>query len=290
MRAIFLAAILPIAACNTQKSGDPLPTGTSTGASTSVAPVPTPVPEASAPHSPGGETPVTLPHAKSATPATRGLPMLAVTTKEIRLAGAKTEPIPMPPRAQWYAGMPLSVKGDKPGMYLEPIGKWLKDGRSGSEHDLGLVVDVTITYRIVTEVIYTAGVAGYDRLHFVALTPDEGYAEMIVELQRTRPDGGAPPLATVLVVPEGIGVKTEFANVGPGCAGFGPGLAFPRLNGVLDLIRLPSCLDKITPDASGTREVIVGASPEIPFGEIAGALDAARLRKGQTIVRFGLSH
>ena len=288
MRLASLAFVLLIAGCNgcsKPQSGDPLPTGTSKPTATTASAAPS----SSAPKSPGGDTSVNLTHARSATPTTKGLPMIAVTGKEIRFVGTKNDPLPMPPPVSWYAGMPLSMKGDKPGMTILPIAKWLKDARKGDERDLSVVVENAISYRIAGEVFLTAALSGFDRFHVVVLTPDESYGEMIIEMPRLKLDAGvAPPFASILVLQEGILIKTEMSNVGPGCAGFGVGLTFPRVNGQVDTIGLPSCMDRITPDGGGSPDIVVGGLPEIPFAEVVSVIDGVRARKAKTVVHLGL--
>ena len=61
--------------CNKPQTGDPLPSGTT---SSSAAPA-VKVPDAAVPHKPGGEAGVYLTHARTATPTTKGLPMIAIT-------------------------------------------------------------------------------------------------------------------------------------------------------------------------------------------------------------------
>lgn len=285
-----LGALAACNGCSKPQSGDPLPTGTSRPPSTATAVV-SAAPSASAPRSPGGDTSVTLTHARTATPTTKGLPMIAISTREIRFVGTKNEPIAMPAPVSWYAGMPLSVKGDKAGsMFIFPIAAWLKEARKGTERDLSIVADNTVSYRIVGEVLYTAAQSGFDRFHFVAMTPDDAYGEMIIEMPGYRADAAPPPpFASLFVAPEGISIKTETQNVGPGCtAPFGPGLAFPRVNGQLDAVALPSCMDRITPDGGASPDIVVGAPPEVPIGEVATVIDGVRARKAKTIVHLGL--
>ncbi len=283
-------------ACD-KKSGDPLPkpgaSSAASGAGATAASSPKPSASPSA-RQPGGDTNVGLIHARSATPTTKGLSMIAITPKEIRLVGTKNEPIPMPAPVSWYAGLPISVKGGQPGMLIYPIADWLRQIRKekGAQagRDLSLVVDNAITYKIVTEVLYTAAVNGFDRFHLVALTPDEAYAEMILEMPGFKPDAGvAPPFVSILVAQEGISIKTETNNVGPGCAKFGVGLAYSRVNGEVDTIGIPSCMDRITPEDAGAsaEDIVVGANPEIPFGEVAAVIDGVRGRKMKTVVHLG---
>lgn len=277
--------------CGKTSSGDPLPTGTSSPPSTATAStVVSAAPSSSAPRSPGGDTNVALSHARSATPTTKGLPMIAITTKELRFVGTTNEPIPMPPPVSWYAGMPLKTKQDKAGsMFLYPVAAWLKEARKGDERDLSIVADNAMSYRIVGEVLYTAAQSGYDRFHIVALTPDDSYGEMIIEMPGHKADAGPPPpFATIFIAPEGVSIKTELQNVGPGCSGFKPGLAFPRLNGQIDAIGIPSCIDRIAPESGASVDIVVGAPPEVPFGEVVAVIDGVRGHKGPTVVHFGL--
>jgi hypothetical protein len=65
-------------------------------------------------------------------------------------------------------------------------------------------------------------------------------------------------------------------------------LAFPRVNGSIDTIGLPGCLDRITPDGGGSPDIVVGANPEIPFGDVASVIDGVRARRAKTVVHFGL--
>jgi hypothetical protein len=288
-----LVALSLLAGCNgcsKPQSGDPLPSGTSTSSVSTAAKVPD---AGSVPHKPGGEAGVNLTHARTATPTTKGLPMIAITPKEIRFVGTKKEPIAMPPEISWYAGLPLSVKGDKQGLLILPIDGWLRelrgDAGKGGPRDLSFVVDNTISYRIVTEVLYTGAQAGFDRVHLVALTPDDTYGEIVLEMAGARPDAGvAPPFASLMVLPEGISIKTESNNVNSGCRGFGAGLAFARINGDIDTIGLPSCMDRITPEAGSSPDIVVGGSYETAFGEVISVIDGVRARKAKTSVHLGI--
>ncbi len=84
---------------------------------------------------------------------------------------------------------------------------------------------------------------------------------------------------TVLVVSDGLAVKAEGGNVGPGCVGRGAGLTLPNTSTGYDLQGLQRCareLKSSTPEYSEEEQAYVSANPDIPYSAIVDVIDALR--------------
>ena len=113
--------------------------------------------------------------------------------------------------------------------------------------------------------------------------------------------GARPPTTptlglTVFISGDGFGLKAQGGNVAPGCSGTGPGLAVARKNGAYDYPTLTSCADKLkhaSPDFAGETQVIITASPNVPYQVIISVMDALRTsEKGEELfpdVNFGVA-
>ena len=94
--------------------------------------------------------------------------------------------------------------------------------------------------------------------------------------------GGDPiPLLglTVIVVPEGFGVKAKGGNVATGCDSDGPGITVPKKNGKYDYAGLQQCASRLKSSSDAfTNEsnVTITASPAIPYQAVIGAMDSVR--------------
>ncbi len=101
--------------------------------------------------------------------------------------------------------------------------------------------------------------------------------------------GKTEPLTlTVLVGVDGYYVKGSAAGVGPGCSGIGAGVTVPRIaagtsestDGLkFDALALKRCARRLkdqVPGADLEKQVILTASPNVPFEEVVRAMDALR--------------
>jgi len=218
---------------------------------------------------------------------TKHLATIAVTRREVRLLGDSAFVMFTPDAASWDRGMPATVKRNGPNdLFLVPLAGWL--GNVHDTHDVSLIVDEAIPYRLLMEVLFTCAQSDLDTFHLV-VARDERTAEIVVRAPHADPKTLALPPLTVLVVGEGVSVKSTGANVAPGCQGTGPGIAVPHANGKVDQASLRACLRAIGATApSPIQASMVAANPATPFSELVATLDALRA-SGVTDVSFGLA-
>jgi biopolymer transport protein TolR len=96
--------------------------------------------------------------------------------------------------------------------------------------------------------------------------------------------GARPPSTptlglTVFISGDGFGLKAQGGNVAPGCNGTGSGLAIPRRGTEYDFASLKACADKLkhaSPDFAGETQVIITASPNVPYQVVISTMDSVR--------------
>jgi biopolymer transport protein ExbD len=101
---------------------------------------------------------------------------------------------------------------------------------------------------------------------------------------RAGGSGARPPTTptlglTVLIVGEGISLKAQGGGVAPGCNGTGSGITIPRANGDYDYASLRTCVNKLkkaSPDFASETQVVITASPNIPYQAVIATMDAVR--------------
>lgn len=84
---------------------------------------------------------------------------------------------------------------------------------------------------------------------------------------------------TILIVEDGFSLKATGANVAPGCAGTGSGLALPKKGGDYDFAGLTACaakLKKSSPDFTDETQVSIAANGDVPYQTVISAIDAVR--------------
>jgi len=223
----------------------------------------------------------------TADPPTKHLATLAITRREVRLLGDSAFAMPTPDASTWEHGMPAEFKRNGPNdLLLAPLAGWLSNVHD--THDVSIIVDAAIPYRLLVEVLFTCAQANLDTFHLV-VTHDRQPAEIVVRAPHVDPKTLSLPALTVLVVSEGVSLKSAGANVAPGCRGAGPGIAVPHANGAVDVAGLRACLQSIGGTAPAPLQAgVVAASPSTPFSEIVATLDALRA-SGITDVSFGLA-
>ena len=232
----------------------------------------------------------------TAGPATKHLPTIAITRREVRLLGDSAFTLPTPDASTWEHGMPATVtapagpilvKRNGPNdLLLAPLAGWLANVHDS--HDVSLIVDAAIPYRLLVEVLFTCAQANLDTFHLV-VTHEGQPAEIVVRAPHVDPKTLSMPALTALVVGEGVSLKSAGGNVAPGCRETGPGIAVPHANGSVDVAALRACLQSIGGSTPAPLQAgIVAASPSIPFSEIVATLDALRA-SGITDVSFGLA-
>jgi biopolymer transport protein ExbD len=97
--------------------------------------------------------------------------------------------------------------------------------------------------------------------------------------RRGRPASEPPLGLTVLVVPDGFGVKARGGNVATGCAEGGVGLAVPKKDGAYDYAALTQCaahLKASSPAFAAESDVTITGSPQVPYDVVVATLDAVR--------------
>jgi biopolymer transport protein ExbD len=264
--------------------GSAQPKPTVTVASTApAAPSSTP----SAPGPKAQEPAITLVSSTTASAPTKHLTTIVMTRHEIRLLGDAAFSMPTPGPAAWDRGMPESVKRSGPNdLFLVPLAGWLANVHD--THDVSVIVDAAIPYRLLMEVLFTCAQSNLDTFHLVVLH-DRQPAEIVVRAPHVDSRTLSLPALTLLVVGEGVSVKSAGANVAPGCRGAGPGIAVPHVDGSVDEAGLRACIQSIGGTAPAPIQAsMVAANPSTPFGEVVATLDALRA-SGVTDVSFGLA-
>ncbi len=112
-----------------------------------------------------------------------------------------------------------------------------------------------------------------------------------------RPTPNKPALGfTVFISGDGFGLKASGGNVAPGCNGTGTGLAVPRKNGDYDYASLLLCAEKLkhaSDDFKEETQVIITASPNVPYQVVVSTMDAVRAAEnGEALfpdVNFGIA-
>jgi biopolymer transport protein ExbD len=227
-----------------------------------------------------------------------GIPRVLVSRQSIMLEGDASSTIALPPPERWALGVDGSYKGTGPNdLYLVPLAAALERIRQAKGAPLAVAFDASIPYRIVVEVLFTAGQADYGQYHLVTRTAAGLGAILTVppRVGSARPSVRTLNLA-VFVTSLGMAVKTSGGNVAPGCAGAGPGIALPRSPTGLDLAGLSACAALVrAQDSSFATETtaVVVANPGVPFGEVVAVMDALRVepsgRVGFPDIRFGVA-
>jgi hypothetical protein len=132
------------------------------------------------------------------------------------------------------------------------------------------MVDKRIPFRILVEVLFTAGQSSYSRFHLVVQS-DAGPRELLMEVPTPNDPRGS---LTLFIVNDGIVIKSPSGNVAPGCGGVGAGVTIPRREGAIDAAALGSCVAKVATAAAEPLAARITANPNVPFAEIVVAIDA----------------
>ncbi len=100
--------------------------------------------------------------------------------------------------------------------------------------------------------------------------------------RRTDVRGASEPSLglAVIVVRDGFSLKARGGNVAPGCDDTGAGLAVPKRGPDYDYGALKACAAKIKQTVSTRavpdRDIIISASPDVPYDVVIATLDAVR--------------
>jgi biopolymer transport protein ExbD len=112
-------------------------------------------------------------------------------------------------------------------------------------------------------------------------------AVFTVSLASAMPERGRPidlppgePLnLSLVIVSDGVSLKTSAGNVAPGCEGAGPGVTVPKKGGEYDWETVNACARKLkdaSPDFKEEDTVQILADPSIPYKVVIGAMDSVR--------------
>jgi len=130
-------------------------------------------------------------------------------------------------------------------------------------------------YRIVVEVMYSAGQSGVTAMQlFIPASPPHTAIELDAELP-TKPR--TEPSAVFFPLGDGIKIKHREHNVVPGCQSYGAGTAVPNSDGY-DLKAFATCwkyLNSSNPDLT-VRDGIVAANPGVQALDVLRIANVAR--------------
>jgi hypothetical protein len=242
---------------------------------------------------------VDLATSTSATPWSRSSPLLVVSTEAVTLDG-DTFRLALP--ADWSKGFDAQHKRSGPNdLYVTPVAAALARVR-GDATRLALAVDRRVTYRLLIELVYTAGQSGYATFVLLVRSADGE----LVTIESTPPGVGGrnAPLPrmdealnlVVLVVGEGMSVKASGGNIQPGCGGIGAGLTLPITPAGHDFAGLRACVGALKaadPRFAAERVFTVATNPDVPWQVVASVADALRVdAAGQPLlpdIRFGVA-
>ena len=145
---------------------------------------------------------------------------------------------------------------------------------------LRLHVAETVPYRAMVEVLYTAGQAGFSTVYLLARGPaQEGMGAL--EWQAPRYGGctsGERATIGVLLLPDGVALRSDEKPIGPDCIGNGLGLTLP---GPADPSRIPklvSCIAKARGSVSGQPVEDRVEGPAHPLQALLAACPTSTVR------------
>jgi len=207
---------------------------------------------------------------------------LAVSPTKLTLDGSE------PPIAAFAVGddrakgFPAVYKqGNANALLVVPLGEALERlaKQDGGATALAVAFDATTPYRVVLEVLFTAGFKGVSQIHMLVA---RGAAVAGISPFLPRNDGSrasmgeGDPSPTVIVAPEGFSVKKAGANLAPGCREAGPDVTVPNRGGTYDFAALSACLEIAKRSDPAEDLAIVSAGLSVPFSTIVLTLDAMR--------------
>jgi hypothetical protein len=216
---------------------------------------------------------VTLARSTSSDPLPVGVPAIVVSKNEIALEGEQAI-VPLgDDRTHGTAGQ--YKRSGPTDLFIVPLAEALKR-RGGSEAVFAF--DASTPYRLAIEVMFTAGQSELTVFH---LAVDNGGT--LADLRSIPPRVAPAPTAklglTVLIVNDGISIKTVGGNVAPGCQDKGPGLAIAKKDGAYDFDALRACtkrLRDVVPEAADDKTFTVTANPPTEMRDVVAAIDSVR--------------
>lgn len=182
-------------------------------------------------------------------------------------------------------GLPARYKrGDAKDLFISPLYQALsyvnRDYSEGAARpSLLLLADQATPYRVVCEILHTAGEA-----HFTITLGVASGAAMPVAVDASAPRGSTAASRervadlSVALVAGGFSVTTPVGNVAPGCQSLGRGLAVSKTDGRYDFKALRSCLEGVQAQQLGNGQAVVSAEPNVPLEAVVATV--ATLRDG----------
>jgi biopolymer transport protein ExbD len=242
---------------------------------------------------------VELPLSTTTSPVPSGMPRVVVSKQAIVLEGDLSSLVALPPPDRWANGVDAQYKRNGPNdLFLVPLGAALARARQGAAAPIAIGFDASIPYRIVVEVLFTAGQSEYAKYHLLTRTA-AGFGAIVSEPPKVQDVRLVQPVAlnlAVFVVPGGLVVKGAGGSMAPGCKDVGPGITLPRGAGGHDLAGLRACaasLRALDPRFAAETQATITANPDVPFGEIVAVMDALRVdpsgQVGFPDVHFGVA-
>lgn len=244
-----------------------------------AAPAPPPIPRAALPQD------VTLPTSSTASGAA-GAQAVRVYVGRRELAMGEPPRVVAAVPAEASHGFDEALKRNgKNDLYVNPIAAAAPKGVPTA----AIYFDRDTPYRLFTEVLFTLGQSEIGHYQLLTTTgalevdaPKGDYVKRMAE----------PHLGlTVIVLTEGISVKTRGGNIAPGCKGPGEGIAIPRKSEQQDFGAFTECLARLragAPEFANEKDVLITAQPAIPVQQVIATIDAAA-RGTFSVVTFGIS-
>jgi hypothetical protein len=203
--------------------------------------------------------------------AVADLPDLRLTPRGIEDAGGAT----LVPRAPDPAkGFDASFKRHGANdLWLEPVVEFGRRHHLANGTRYALVeVDPTTGYRELIEVVYSLSMGDMRTCH--VREPASG-RELVTHPPPRQRDVPGSLYVVLLVVAEGIAVKTAFGHVAPGCQGYGTGVTVPLRDGVHDFTALHACLLGLKTLAPNDWGATLTANPDTPMATMMELAETA---------------
>lgn len=198
----------------------------------------------------------------------------------------------LPPPAEARQGFAAVHKRSGPhDLFLVPLANVVPNG---VDHAV-VYFDRETPYRIMVEILFTLGAQKVSSFQLATVGKNGKTTKIDFSPYTPTPcaNGGptsatmpacadvkVPPLnLTMLLVQNGISLKTRGGNVAPGCNDAGAGLAIPRAGASYDFVALATCAARLrhaSPEFEKDDSVVVTANQDVTFETVVAALDAVR--------------
>jgi len=149
------------------------------------------------------------------------------------------------------------------------------EARRGRSPRLRIALEASTPYRVVAEVMYSAGQGGVRAIDlYLPPSPSRGAIEVDTELPTAL---NTKPVVVFSLVADGIIVKLNARNVAPGCQHYGPGTTLPK-GGGYDGQALAACvqaLRALEPQVD-VRDGVVAPDADVPALDVLRVANIAR--------------